>query len=664
MALTINSITPALFEVVFGQVIEMTVTVDANDPLTGQTIRVYPALFDPNNNFVIPSALPTNYWEIASYPGAPGTSTMIWVGSAMYQNLSMTIEHVTTTQFILRLDAIVGVDRFDVNQQLDPAQLLTPQSFQFSIYEDTRYLNLHILNITSSEKVLASREARGLLPRDRLSDKFDYFFKSSPSDEVVLRPIADQDMTVVFSFENTTGMVLTYDIVVFDEAQSIDQLQSIQDNLNLVGATSPTPTALPSLTLTDINSMTNLVNYSGDMFQGEFVIDANRMQANRSQTIFIVVEDTNGKKIGYQIDFTPFTQAVPDPTATVQGLIEGDTIRTTGCFMNVAACQKFTGYSFIDVADYNTEVSTLGLSGDFSSNLISIDVYALDHRPVTNEDLTQFTKLGEARTAPLALGGAFFEYVVPENAIGVTFLIFDYVFKDHSIRTAIKLLHPAVSGLDTVVFRDSDDNVLANQACYDYSNGLKVNLSTADINAFDWDEVYINRYVQGEGLKERVDIIVPGSLALDDDDVDFEIDLDKVSPGDCFCLVAANLPVVSEAIAGCGNRNFNYQFDYNSPNRFTLAVDINSGTMAQAISYINIKRNNTIVHTAFDIRDWGTDPPWVLIWNADSFNINEFTVEFFIYTDNGCNYYSMDNIELPGIVGGSVNFSPITVVNT
>jgi len=660
MALTVTGISPALFEVVHGQVIEATITVDSTSSLAGKTIRVFQELFAASPiNLQYPGSIASNYFEVA-YPAGPGTVSMTWVGSKKFQNLTMSLEHVSTTQFRVYLDALVGTDRPAFINQFDPSVLITPQDLQFSIYEMLRYLNLHFYEVGTSNQAVAGIPTTGALPKRLTQDKFGYNLIDVTTGQSVAQPFPASDLEVKFSMENTTGLNAIYDLIIFNTSfcATNDQLLSLQDNLNLEGAQSPTPTALPSLVATNINSMTNIANATGDFYEGSFVIDANKIIKGCELTFIIVVTDTGNKKIAYTFSLRPESKEAPDPSTTVSGVINGDpAIYTNGAFV-VTRCQKIQLSVEMDVDDYDLEISNLGLIGNYGDNLIVINVYALDHKPVANEDLSQYPILDTVGGPPLLPGAAFYNYQVPEDyPISIIFIVFDFVFKDHSIRAAIKLLLPTLADFDNNSFTDAND-VAINNFCYDYANGLKVVLNTTDINAFDFNNLKI--YRQGSNLIEEVDIIDESvAVVYTDDTVTFQVDLDVVEPGDCFCAVASRVPAVADALGACGAVTFSMQLDAVAVNRLQLTVDVTAGAPLFPRTFFTVKKDGVIVHQEYTENQWTIDPPYVFSWNQLFTTRMDFVVELRMYTDDGCEYYEMIPMSILGFVGESIPFTPV-----
>lgn len=659
MSLSVNSVSSSSLSVAHGQVKRITATIDSTSTLAGKTIRVFLGLFEASP-IILQYPTTVNYFEVA-YPGAPGTSAMTWVGTTKFQNLEMSLQHVSTTQFILTYDFVVGADRYTINDNLTPLELITPRDLQFSIYEQLRYLNLHVFEIGTNNKTFASIMVMGTLPKTLFQDNFQYNLRLNSTGESVARPLDGQDLIIDFTLENSNTLNGPYDILIFNNNLCAlnDQLLTVEENLDLEGGTSPTPTALPSLSITNIISMTNISNVSGNLYKGQFILDGARINAGCDLGIYIIVYDVVNRPFSYSINIIPETLDVPEPDVTVTGVIEGDaSIYSTSSFANIAPGQKFQGNVAMDTDDYNTKLAALGLPGNYSENLIVINVYALNHKPINNEDLSQYPILDQVGGPPLAIGAAFYNYQVPADVENVTFLIFDYVFKDHSIRVPIKLLHPVLAPFDTIEFRDLSNNLL-NSYCYDYSDGLKVRLQTSDANAFDFNtlRLYAGNPLNDEDLSS---VIVDGSITGDSDQIDFTLDLNKVEPGQCFMGVGSRVATVSEAIGSCLANTIAVNQVNSTSNLISITLENTLGPgFAFPRSYLTVKRSGVIIaEFSFD-DDWTT--PIVKTFDIEFLNLNTLNYTLVIYTEDGCEYYTEFNLTTNRFI--SDNDSDVLVVD-
>lgn len=632
MAFTISS-APALLDLTFGQVREFSVTVDSSSAIsTGASIKIVPALYAPTS-FAMPFLPASNYFEVA-YPAAASTVAMTWVGSTKYQNLVLELERVTNVQFRVHFDFIVGADRFDENQQIDPFILLTSEGNQFSIYRQSRFLNLHIFD-TSGIAVATGIPTTARSVRPLFQDSFQTIFRRA-SGVQVSNPVIGENLTIDFSLAGSS-LDLNYDVIIFNEGFCAAQggvNDSIEDHLDLEGATSLGPAALPSLT--NANLVPSAMVLDAGLYKGSFEINQNWLIAGCTQSFIIVVTDGSGNKYSYKNSFIALAEEAPDPDVVVKGALEGDsTIYTTGCFANVPPCMKAIFYAEMDTDDYDTKVAALGLAGNYSENIQAINVYALDFKPVDGQDLSEYESFS-ARQGPLLPGNVFFEYTFPEDAEGVTFIVFDYVFKEHSLRVPIKILHPVVGPFDALSFEDESSNPI-NTQCYAYDNGIRVILEvTVPANEYGLApnvfKIYLNDVEQ--------DIIVPGSINATESQVDFLLDVDKIDPEACYKIVTSRDPLDSALVGPCLPGNFSItQFNLaDGQFRLTLAETSGNDYFNPRTVVIVSKAGETIHIEEFTSTNWNGLTEF-FIFNNPYANDNSFKYEIFIYPENGCNYY-------------------------
>jgi len=648
MSLTVTS-APSFLRLALGEVREVAYTVESTISLAGKTIRVYPQFFGPVD-INAPQFFPnTGYWSIV-YPGA-GSVTATWNGAAQYQNLTLELVRTSDLIFVLNLDILIGVDAYENAQELPPPELLDGIIETPSIYDTYRYLNLWVYagNNGTPERINASTQVVGTLPGSVGDNSFAVSLKVAGM--VASNPKDGEDVTVNFQVAKAGGS-LDYEVIIYKDricAQGGAPTDSVQTQLSLQGATTAGGgAALPSLVDTDITPTALVLNAGTGLYEGSFVIDAAWLEPICGQSFIIRVTDASVFPFTYK--YTLFTQLdlVPNPDVVVNVIIDGN-LYNTSCATNVPACFYMGFQVAMDTDDYNTELGALGLPGNYDENIVDVRVYVLDHEPFEDEDLSRYPS-ERPIFAPLLVGTSQFYHRFAEGSTGITFVVFDYVFKDHSLRIPFRVLHPFLENFDVVTFKDELDVVL-NSACADLSEGLKVLLEHTDpitnANAFDYNniELYSNDIEVPKAIK---------SVVYTDESVEIVFDLDFVEAGQCFCAAVSRLPAASEAVGACLDQTIVFTQSTAAAGKFSITLEhtVGAGFLNPA-NYLVIRKAGEIVDSYSFSNDW-TGPAQAFLFNVPFAGVNQFTYELFIYTEDGCAYSGMSTLLTTDEIADSV----------
>ena len=645
MSLSVTS-APSFLRLALGEVKEVAFTIESTLSLTGETLRIYPEFFGSHSN--IPQFYPSvGYWSIV-YPGA-GTIAATWNGAAQYQNLSLELVRTSDTIFVLNLDLLIGIDAYESGGELVPTEVLDGIVEIPSLYDTNRFLNLFVyVESNIQNRVSAFVEVIGTLPKVLGEDSFQVSLKVDGM--VASNPKDGKDVTVNFQLAKAGGS-LEYEIIIFKDricAQGGAPVDSIQTQLALQGATTVGPAALPSLVDTNITPTTLVLNGVTGLYEGSFVIDAAWLEPICGQSFIIRV--TDGAVFPTTFKYTLFTQLdlVPDPTVVVSSIIDGN-LYTTSCVTNVPACFYMGFQVAMDTASYDTQIGALGLSGNYVDNIVDIRVYVLDHEPVEDEDLSGFVSERPLLT-PFLLGTSQFYHQFAEGSTGITFVVFDYIFTEHSLRIPFRVLHPFLANFDTITFKDELDVVL-NSACADFSGGLKVLMEHSDpitdANAFNYNSIKL----YSNGLE--VPSVIKSS-ALTDDEAEVVFEVDEIEPGQCFCAALAVLPAASEAVGACLDNSIVFTQSTSSAGRFSITLEHTVGAgFLNPSNYLVIRKAGEVVDAYTFSNDW-TGPAQAFLFNVPFQGVNQFTYELFIYTEDGCAYSGMSTLLTTDEIADSV----------